>query len=154
MIWQDDQPVLRSVYYPTIWPAEGPLRATCEKGPGSLAAWVRGLFRMRAKVPAHPVPTWGCHCGIYGLTHVEGDELENLPQTSPRGPDRGIAVLGAVLLWGRVIQHEQGYRAEYARPVKLLANPSQFNARDTNGLLNAVAQRYAIQFAASLEELK
>lgn len=152
--WHGDQPVLRSIYNTTLWPVDEPLRATCQKGPASLTAWVRSLFSRHAKTAAHPAPTWGCHCGIYGLSHLDGDELESSPQTSPRGPDRGLAVLGVVLLWGRVIQHKHGYRAEYARPLRLLAVPPQFHAHDASNLVDAVAQRYAIELVTRVEELK
>ena len=37
-------------------------------------------------------------------------------------PDFG-AVIGRVALWGEVIEHEKGYRAEYAYPISLLNLP-------------------------------
>lgn len=151
--WQDDLPVLRSVYNTTLWPTDGPLRATCQKGPVSLTAWLHNLFSRHVKTATHPAPTWDCQCGIYGLSHLDGDELETSPQTRPRGPDRGVTVLGAVLLWGRVIQHKHGYRAEYARPLKLLSAPPRFPAYDAVKLLDAVAQRYALQLVSHVEQL-
>jgi hypothetical protein len=153
VFWQGKLPVLRSVYNTTLWPADGPLHATCQKGPASLTAWFRSLFSRPAKTVTHPAPTWDCQCGIYGLSHLDGDELDTSPQASPRGPDRGVTVLGVVLLWGRVIQHKHGYRAEYARPVKLLSAPPKFPAHNAPNLVDAVAQRYAIQLVSRMEEL-
>lgn len=156
--WHSDQAVLRSLYRPTIWPAEGPLRATCEKRPGSLASWVRSLFSSHPET--HVTPQWGCGCGIYALTRLDTDEpLEMSPQVYQRGLfERVVHVVGVVQLWGRVIQHEQGYRAEYARPLKLLTVASRTRvsrsaSRDIESLLDAVAQRYSIQLVTRVEDL-
>lgn len=156
--WHGDQPVLRSLYRSTIWPAEGPLRATCEKRPGSLASWVRSLLSSRAET--HSTPQWGCGCGIYALTRLDTDEpLEMSPQVYQRGLfERVVHVVGVVQLWGRVIQHEQGYRAEYARPLRVLTVPSHARvsrsaSHDIASLLDAVAQRYSIQLVTRVEEL-
>jgi hypothetical protein len=91
---------------------------------------------------------------VYGLTHLHGNELEEVPRVPGRDPDRGAVALGVVLLWGRVIQHAHGYRAEYARPLKLLRVSPQTRARGTGSLLDAVAQRYAVQIVTRAEELK
>ena len=53
----------------------------------------------------HASPNVGCTCGLHG-THG----LDILRRT------RCPAVLGRVALWGRVIEHESGYRAQYAYP--------------------------------------
>ena len=53
----------------------------------------------------HAAPHIECTCGLHG-TH----ELDILRRT------RCPAVLGRVALWGRVIEHELGYRAQYAYP--------------------------------------
>jgi hypothetical protein len=141
------------VYNPTIWPADAPLRATCVKGSGSFTAWVRALFSRTAKAATHPAPAWGCQCGVYGLTHLHGNELEEVPRVPGRDPERGAVALGVVLLWGRVIQHAHGYRAEYARPLKILKIAKPPRARGVDSLLDAVAQRYAVQVVTRAEEL-
>jgi hypothetical protein len=56
----------------------------------------------------HDAPDPRCTCGLHG-THG----LEVLRKT------RCPAVLGRVALWGRVIEHEHGYRARYAYPQRL-----------------------------------
>lgn len=53
----------------------------------------------------HSSPSVRCTCGLHG-THA----LDILRRT------RCPAVLGRVALWGRVIEHEHGYRAQYAYP--------------------------------------
>jgi hypothetical protein len=69
------------------WPARAPVSATCAK---------RGR---------HRVPDPGCTCGIHGTFDVD-------PLRRTRTP----AVLGTVALWGRVIEHELGVRAEHGYP--------------------------------------
>jgi hypothetical protein len=81
------------------------------------------------------------------------EQLEISPQCQ-----RGIfgehwQVAGVVLLWGRVVQHERGFRAEYARPVKLLAVPGLARGREIRELLDAVAQRYGLDVVPDAEHL-
>ncbi|MGZ8582407.1 MAG: hypothetical protein ACXWXG_03670 [Actinomycetota bacterium] len=56
----------------------------------------------------HEAPDRRCTCGLHG-THG----IEVLRRT------KSPAVLGRVALWGRVIEHEHGYRAQYAYPQRL-----------------------------------
>lgn len=56
----------------------------------------------------HDAPHLACSCGLHG-TH----ELEILRRT------RTPAVIGRVALWGRVIEHEHGYRAKFGYPQRL-----------------------------------
>jgi hypothetical protein len=56
----------------------------------------------------HAAPDPSCTCGLHG-THG----LEVLRKT------RCPAVLGRVALWGRVIEHEHGFRAQFAYPQRL-----------------------------------
>jgi hypothetical protein len=58
--------------------------------------------------PFHEAPHLGCTCGLHG-TH-EPDVLRRT---------RCPAVLGRVALWGRVIEHEWGFRARYGYPQRL-----------------------------------
>jgi hypothetical protein len=84
----------------------------------------------------------------------QDEALELSPQLYQRGPlDRVLRVAGVVQLWGRVVQHEHGYRAEYARPLKLLTVPSLMRSRDAEALLEAIAERYAIQRVTRVEDL-
>lgn len=62
----------------------------------------------------HPAPDWGCHCGIWGFKTVE-EMMRVLQQHRYRGP----AVLGTISLWGKVIETEHGFRAQYAYPKEL-----------------------------------
>jgi hypothetical protein len=81
---------LVSGYDHTIWPAKQALVAQCTKG--------------------HEPPHEKCTCGIYALA-------QGFPYYDYGG--NGYAVFGEINLWGRVIEGERGYRAQYAYPKQL-----------------------------------
>ena len=66
----------------------------------------------------HEAPSRECSCGL--SAYYELPEEPDLP-----APD---AVWGVITAWGRVIEHELGFRAQYARTVALLDayNPLDF----------------------------
>jgi hypothetical protein len=86
-------PVLASLTARSLWPAPTQ-RATCDVVLG------RQFHGLDVRVPVAP-----CSCGIYAL----GEPLDAGGLTHP------VVVSGRVLLSGRVIQGDQGFRAEKAR---------------------------------------
>ena len=72
------------------WPTREPARAIC------------------ARRRRHAVPCIECTCGYYATTGLD-----------PLRHSRDPSVLGSVALWGRVIEHRLGYRAEFAYPQRL-----------------------------------
>lgn len=68
-----------------------------------------------AKDHSKGVPAQYCTCGVWAL-----NSEENLWRTI-MGYDQngGQYVYGKVQLWGRIIEHKQGYRAAHARPTEL-----------------------------------
>ncbi len=101
-----DDPVSGPVLHPvgpgvdTWWPRQ-PLRARCGATP------ILSLFR-----PPHDAPAPGCTCGIYAAR-----SLQALDRPRPAWPPP--PVVGTVSLWGRVIEHERGWRAAFAYPARL-----------------------------------
>ncbi len=61
-------------------------------------------------IRGHEAPYRDCRCGYFAYYM--------LPE-EPELPARA-AVWGAVVAWGRVVECERGFRAQYARPVALL----------------------------------
>jgi hypothetical protein len=57
----------------------------------------------------HRSPDKGCTCGWHAVRDAS-------TLVRPGGP---AAVVGQVSLWGRVIEHARGFRAEYAYPARL-----------------------------------
>lgn len=78
-----------------VWPAKEALVAECA---------TRGV---------HIAPSFSCSCGIWAFK-----DLERLIAAIGSGYN-AIKVLGSVSLWGRVIETENGYRAQYAYPSEL-----------------------------------
>ena len=72
------------------WPPGEPASASC-------------VFPRR-----HRAPDRGCTCGLYAVS--DGAQLRRA---------RSPAVIGTVAMWGRVIEHEFGFRSEWAYPQRL-----------------------------------
>jgi hypothetical protein len=72
------------------WPARRPAHAVCRRH------------------RRHPVPAADCVCGL----HATNDESRLRRTRTP-------SVVGTVALWGRIVQHDRGYRAELAYPQRL-----------------------------------
>ncbi len=96
---------LSSVIHEETWPLGGELVARC-RGEG------------------HSAPHESCACGIHAarepatvLTYLRGRD----------GPRTVGRVLGRVLLWGRVVEHEAGWRAERASPLELVSGDPAFS---------------------------
>lgn len=90
-----------SSYRSPVWPTGAFLEANC---------------RLQ-ETPDHPAPDPHCRCGIYARLsvdafsgHLDGGE----------GPLIGPCVLAEVELSGRVLRYENGYRAQRARPTRLM----------------------------------
>jgi hypothetical protein len=71
------------------WPVAEPARAMCR--------------RRHERVPAV-----ACRCGLYAMRGADA-----LRRT------RDPAVIGTVSLWGRIVEHEHGFRAEWGYPQRL-----------------------------------
>ncbi len=68
----------------------------------------------------HLAPHRDCHCGYFAYYALPED---------PDLPARE-AVWGAVVAWGRIVECERGFRAQYARPVALLDCVNPFDSRE------------------------
>lgn len=94
-------------------------------------------------VNLHPVPVPSCECGLYAFSTLDealhqflhyGCLLHGCGQSAP--------VTGAVIGWGRVVQHgNQGWRAEHARPLAFL--------RTGHPLLDALARRHRVPIVSA-----
>lgn len=89
--------VLTSLAWNTAWPAEEALVATCNAN-------------------KHSAPAEECGCGIYA-TRDEAS-LKKAIRGHWWWPKRGV-VIGQVYLWGTIIEHDWGFRAQRAYPREL-----------------------------------
>jgi hypothetical protein len=68
--------------------------------------------------PPHEVPGEACRCGFYAMRALSPELIETVDGSGHW--DLAGAVLGRVLLAGKVIEHTGGYRAERARVAELI----------------------------------
>ena len=113
---------LSSVVYRELWPVRAPAQVRCVEGRCLGATW----------------PNVGHSCGIHAfkeraqaLDFPAHWEAVRVPLA--RFPD--TYVVGQVSLWGRVSEHEAGYRAQYAYPYSLVV-PARLEAM-ASGLRSA-----------------
>jgi hypothetical protein len=96
-VWRWDAAGLRSLNGEP-WPPGRPLAAGCR-------ASVRGTMVGRAAHDARESPRPACTCGVYAA--------KSLDHPRKIGYDR-YGIRGEVSLWGPVVEHDLGWRAQYA----------------------------------------
>jgi hypothetical protein len=99
-VWKVTSGRLYSTVFGTLWPERARLVARCGLGGRSSPGGLRGV---------HEAPSRGCDCGIYGLKS-RADALYLAQQIA----QPVLVAVGRVSLWGRVVETERGYRAQYA----------------------------------------
>ncbi|MBD0329110.1 MAG: hypothetical protein ICV64_03295 [Thermoleophilia bacterium] len=114
---------LRSAVFDETWDPGRPLRAACGRG--------------------HAAPDPACACGVYAVC-APADAVRYLVGRD----DPGVLhrVLGQVALWGVTVEGERGWRAERARPLRLLTPTGRTNAApvDAAAIASALALAYAV----------
>lgn len=83
-----------------LWPPNEALKAEC-------------LFHSIAggRHPGEKVPAFDCHCGFWAFSDPE--LASGLPAN---GFARATKVFGVIEAWGQIIEHDLGFRAEFAIP--------------------------------------
>jgi hypothetical protein len=109
-IWRVTDHGLRATVWDADWPARARFEASCRQGGAAYWQHEQDLAEER-----HRPPEPGCECGIYAFKERKDAEL--LAREKVAGD---VIALGRVSLWGRVIETELGYRAEYAHPYDLI----------------------------------
>jgi hypothetical protein len=119
-------PPRRATSGPAAWVTSPPEPSEELWSPDAVVAWrawrwngrlLKGSFEqewasdlMEADCVVCPeAPGWDCPCGIYAMK-----ERRLVPISK-----NGSTIVGKVMLWGRVVEHEDGYRASHARITEL-----------------------------------
>jgi len=85
---------LRSMTRPEHWPAKEAMQARCDRHPGS------------------STPNQHCTCGLYAAASPE--DLGRSGMFSG-----ATSVVGAIAMWGTVVEHARGARSRFAYPARL-----------------------------------
>jgi hypothetical protein len=95
----------------------------------------------------HEVPSEDCTCGFYSLKELElaAAHAGMFHLMASQGRGNGQVVLGRILLSGKVIEHDLGYRAERARIAELIP------FRGTERSIMVLAHRLGVGMAPAVE---
>jgi len=103
-------------------PLSGPAgRSPMNGWEGAGASWVTASCALHGSL-THEVPSETCSCGFYSLKELDHAVALATPFRLMSIPGRRVdqVVLGRILLSGKVIEHDAGYRAERARVAELI----------------------------------
>jgi hypothetical protein len=103
-----------------VWPAGERCESTC----------------LRVRDADHLAPQPRCGCGLYAFRSRSLAEAGLASEMRP-----GTLALGRVSLWGRVVEHGSGWRAQYGYPYEL------FLAGDEPAVARKLRAAYAIDVA-------
>lgn len=110
------------------WNAHQPLSAVCR-------ADARGSIAGLSNATHNPseLPYFSCTCGVYAAKTIE-----HLRQCGYKR----FGVHGEVYLWGKLVEHERGWRAEFAYPKTFVLVPSAipFSLSEINSRLKTLAE--------------
>jgi len=126
-VWQWDATGLRSLNGEK-WSAHQSLSAVCRADAcGSIAGLSKATHN-----PAE-LPSLSCTCGVYAAR-----TMEHLRECGYKR----FGVRGEVFLWGKVVEHERGWRAEFAYPKTLFvaADTIPFSLLEINARLATLTE--------------
>lgn len=135
--------LLHSVYKHGVpWPIDQTLEAQCIQP--ITTHWRAWGAQSTNEVPVEshpkePIPYIECSCGIYALNSELG-----AGEVRPWGSE---SLVGIVLLWGRILEGERGYRAQYAKIAALWMDTDEPERVD---LVTQVAERYHVPLITEL----
>jgi hypothetical protein len=116
-----------------LWRPCKPLAAACNIAPRR-TSFVRTRFR-------HEAPQMNCRCGIYAA--------KSLGELCRMGYGQ-LGIYGEVYLWGVVVEHRLGWRAQFAYPKSLILSPASFpSQRSHDGELRSPLSAFFGEFAQS-----
>ena len=121
--------LLRSLFKDSVWIPGQRFQARCQRDRGMLHA---------SGPSCGFAPNKRCVCGIYAVK--SRDELRRYgkhrnPYERMQEIPHTLTVVGHVSLWGRIIETEHGYKAEYAYPYDLIV------MRPTNDVLGKTVEQ-------------
>lgn len=128
-----------------FWPPRKALEARCHDNNMKCCPHCNKLL--------HEAPVSKCMCGIYSFKTFDKMMAESYAVIQRR---LRTAAFGQIFIWGRVFEHQWGWRAQYGYPRavfsddKALATNYGIEVRPIDDLRNVVLDR----FSCSLEDLQ
>lgn len=101
-VWQCASEGLKSLNG-ELWPPAQPLVARCRT-----TAWAKKVSEGQSR---HDAPQWQCTCGVYAAKS---------PHHLRRKGYLDHGICGEVYLWGQVVEHHSGWRAQFGYPKNLV----------------------------------
>lgn len=86
------------------WPGMTAMRGTCSNKPAS-------------EITDHKCPSWEHRCGVHAVK--DADKVSKWGAVRVHHSSEKVTVIGEIEMWGRVLEYEEGFRAEWAYPLKL-----------------------------------
>lgn len=110
------------------WPIRKRFDAFCHRS-------AQPYWKEKGKYLPEDVPHSPCSCGIYALKATSLGFIQlSAAYSRYRMMDLIRPVVGVVALWGRVREHQRGYRAQYGYPAAFL--------KDRYNYVEQLAQKY------------
>lgn len=120
---------LRAISHPYIWEPMIPMRGTCHGKPPE-------------EITDHVCPSWEHRCGVHAVKEIFQVRKWGSPTNGPKAAH--VRLLGELDMWGRVLEYEEGFRAEWGYPRKLYL-PSTLPDVFENGPDGVSAEQFAEQ---------
>jgi hypothetical protein len=103
--------LLASPFKACLWPARGRFEAECLKFSDRL---------VQTGPTCEYAPSASCTCGIYGMRTRDAVKGFGGPNASTiTGGKPRIIIVGRCSMWGRAVEHDGGYRTQFAYPYDL-----------------------------------
>ncbi|MDX1608434.1 MAG: hypothetical protein R3251_04450 [Candidatus Spechtbacterales bacterium] len=114
-------------------------------------AWTTGTTEaMCINEKAHKAPAEDCDCGIYALVDMWSIMSRYKPSYHITSEDTTYKILGSVVLWGKIVPGDKGYKAQKAA-VAALYVPK--NMEEIPAAIEEAAQIYGVPIVRTFESM-
>ena len=102
---------LKSLGQDDLWEPRQPKHATCRARRFPIGSF-SAFFDLESEMGSHAAPEFNCSCGVWAFK-------DKPTLVAALANYDNIAIIGQVALWGKVVETQNGWRAETAYPLEL-----------------------------------